>query len=155
MHQPFFQTCVQLSLVFFLITHLARGSPIDNKEKYRYTITPDTENNIGDSIIATNSDQALSLRRKESNCFPAIGFKMPRELPSSLNGWWCDMSNEYAFVGFSYEVSECEFNLSKRSQVVTFLGQSFSGLKRDFTDIRQRFRGRYVRIYGACDKQGF
>ena len=65
------------------------------------------------------------------------------------------MSNEYAFVGFSYEVSECEFNLSKRSQVVTFLGQSFSGLKRDFTDIRQRFRGRYVRIYGACDKQGF
>ena len=36
-----------------------------------------------------------------------------------------------------------------------FLGQSFSGLKRDFMDIRQRFRGRYVRIYGACDKRGF
>jgi len=110
MHQPFLP-CVQLFLVFFLITHLARGSPVDNKEKHRYTITLDTENNIGESIIATDSDQALSLLREQgSSCFPAIGFKMPREPPSSLNGWWCDTSNEYAFVGFSYEVSECEFS---------------------------------------------
>jgi hypothetical protein len=34
-------------------------------------------------------------------------------------------------------------------------GQSLSQLKKEFSDIRNRFHGRYVRLYGACDKQGF
>jgi hypothetical protein len=41
------------------------------------------------------------------NCFPAIGFKTPTAVPSTTNDWWCDKSAEYAFVGFSYEVTEC------------------------------------------------
>ncbi|KAK0448908.1 glycoside hydrolase superfamily [Desarmillaria tabescens] len=60
---------------------------------------------------------------------------MPATPPSTTNNWWCDMNTEYAFVGFSYEVTAC---------------QDFNQLRSEFTDIRQRFNGRYVRIYGAC-----
>ncbi|KAK0196176.1 glycoside hydrolase superfamily [Armillaria mellea] len=74
------------------------------------------------------------------SCFPAIGFKMPATLPSTTKNWWCDMSTEYAFVGFSYEVTAC---------------QGFNQLQTEFKDIRQTFNGRYVRIYGACDRVGF
>ena len=35
------------------------------------------------------------------------------------------------------------------------LGQSKSQLHREFADIRKTFHGRYVRLYGACDKKGF
>lgn len=42
-----------------------------------------------------------------ASCFPALGFKMPVDIPSSLNNWWCDPHTEYAFVGFSYEVTQC------------------------------------------------
>ncbi|KAG6850115.1 hypothetical protein H0H93_001036 [Arthromyces matolae] len=73
-------------------------------------------------------------------CFPALGFKMPVKVPSSLDNWWCDPSEEYAFVGFSYEVTEC---------------QSLTKLRRHFLDIRERFDGRYVRLYGFCDRIGF
>ena len=45
-------------------------------------------------------------------CFPALGFKMPANVPSSLDGWWCDSSVEYAFVGFSYEITQCKFGPS-------------------------------------------
>ncbi|KAK0212161.1 glycoside hydrolase superfamily [Desarmillaria ectypa] len=65
---------------------------------------------------------------------------MPATPPSTTNNWWCDMSTEYAFVGFSYEVTAC---------------QDYNQLQNEFTDIRQRFNGRYVRIYGACDREGF
>jgi len=74
------------------------------------------------------------------NCFPAIGFTMPSSVPKSLTNWWCGPSTEYAFVGFSYEVTEC---------------QSLTKLRREFLDIRQRFKGRYVRLYGFCDRAGF
>lgn len=43
-----------------------------------------------------------------SNCFPAIGFTMPTATPASLTNWWCNYDTEYAFVGFSYEVTDCE-----------------------------------------------
>ncbi|EIN11514.1 hypothetical protein PUNSTDRAFT_98632 [Punctularia strigosozonata HHB-11173 SS5] len=65
---------------------------------------------------------------------------MPSATPKSLNGWWCDASTEYAFVGFSYEVTAC---------------QSLKELTAEFLDIRHRFNGRYVRLYGACDRAGF
>ncbi|KAF8645871.1 hypothetical protein AX16_007529 [Volvariella volvacea WC 439] len=74
------------------------------------------------------------------NCFPAIGFTMPSSVPSSLDNWWCDYSTEYAFVGFSYEITAC---------------QSLSQLRREFADIRNTFNGRYVRLYGFCDRSGF
>ncbi|KAG6831507.1 hypothetical protein H0H92_009775 [Tricholoma furcatifolium] len=74
------------------------------------------------------------------HCFPALGFIMPSNVPASLDDWWCDPHTEYAFVGFSYEVTQC---------------QSQAALKSDFLDIRKRFDGRYVRLYGFCDRQGF
>jgi len=71
-----------------------------------------------------------------------LGFKMPSKVPSddALSTWWCDPSTEYAFVGFSYEVTAC---------------QSAKQLQREFSDIRNRFNSRYVRLYGACDRVGF
>jgi len=73
-------------------------------------------------------------------CFPAIGFGMPATVPTSLDGWWCNSSTEYAFVGFSYEITQC---------------QSKSQLNSEFADIRKRFKGRYIRLYGVCDRANY
>jgi hypothetical protein len=94
------------------------------------------------------------------SCFPALGFTTPSDVPASTNGWWCDPVNEYAFLGFSYEVTACElhmrlFSLSIHSILVLYLGQSLSQLQKDFANIRNNFNGRYVRLYGACDREGF
>ena len=42
------------------------------------------------------------------DCFPAIGFTMPTAIPASLSNWWCNYDTEYAFVGFSYEITTCD-----------------------------------------------
>ncbi|SRR5260221_11912530 len=45
------------------------------------------------------------------NCFPAIGFKMPAgvdDIMVDYSNWWCDYNTEYAFLGFSYEVTGCK-----------------------------------------------
>ena len=42
-----------------------------------------------------------------ANCFPSLGFKTPSDVPSSIDGWWCNATTEYAFLGFSYEVTAC------------------------------------------------
>ena len=42
-------------------------------------------------------------------CFPALGFQMPSDVPANMTGWWCNPSDEYGFLGFSYEVTACEF----------------------------------------------
>ncbi|KAJ7116579.1 glycoside hydrolase superfamily [Mycena epipterygia] len=64
---------------------------------------------------------------------------MPADTPSSLTNWWCDESTEYGFVGFSYEVTAC---------------QSLSTLRSEFLNIRNKFKGRYIRMYGFCDTPG-
>jgi len=74
------------------------------------------------------------------SCFPALGFKMPSDVPANTNGWWCNPTDEYAFLGFSYEITPC---------------QSLSQLQKDFADIRNTFNGRYVRLYGDCENPGF
>lgn len=43
-----------------------------------------------------------------SSCFPGLGFKMPSSTPKSLDDWWCNATSEYAFLGFSYEISACK-----------------------------------------------
>ncbi|KAJ2918500.1 hypothetical protein MD484_g1937, partial [Candolleomyces efflorescens] len=63
------------------------------------------------------------------NCFPAIGFKMPNSVPSSLNNWWCEGSTEYAFMGFSYETTayiyksrrDALFNILKSNSKAKFV----------------------------------
>ncbi|KAJ8507377.1 hypothetical protein ONZ45_g10247 [Pleurotus djamor] len=74
------------------------------------------------------------------HCFPSLGFQMPSSVPPSTNGWWCDVNSEYAFLGFSYAVNSC---------------QSISQMKKEFRDIRNTFNGRYIRVYSACDRDGF
>jgi hypothetical protein len=44
-----------------------------------------------------------------SHCYPGLGFTAPLQLPKSNKDWWCPFESEYAFVGFSYEVTACEF----------------------------------------------
>jgi hypothetical protein len=34
-------------------------------------------------------------------------------------------------------------------------GQTPSQLQQEFADIRNTFNSRYVRLYGACDREGF
>ena len=43
-----------------------------------------------------------------NNCFPAVGFTTPADVPASTDGWWCDLDDEFGFLGFSYEVTLCE-----------------------------------------------
>ncbi|KAH8833944.1 glycoside hydrolase superfamily [Flagelloscypha sp. PMI_526] len=65
---------------------------------------------------------------------------MPDAVPTSHDSWWCKADDEYAFLGFSYEVTSC---------------QSKSKMTKEFKDIRERFKGRYIRMYGNCDKADF
>jgi hypothetical protein len=94
-----------------------------------------------------------------SGCFPSLGFEMPSDVPNSAEGWWCDPATEYAFVGFSYEVTSCACVILNKSSCthgfILSAGQSLQKLNKDFADIRNRFHSRYVRLYGACDRDGF
>lgn len=95
------------------------------------------------------------------HCFPAVGFKMPKATPTILTNWWCNTDTEYAFVGFSYDISNCDF--FTRSMFLydahhachSFSGPSLTQLKTDFSDMRKTFNTRYVRLYEACDNKGF
>lgn len=103
---------------------------------------------------------------------------MPLSLPEDTTDWWCDPETEFAFLGFSYEVTACEFSPSMLygacANVVTCsplmlcsarpyhdsdntrnTGQSPAQLHKEFADIRNHFQSRYVRLYGFCDKEGF
>lgn len=91
-------------------------------------------------------------------CFPALNFDMPTTLPKDNTEWWCNPSTEFAFLGFSYEVTACMSLTTPRLISVTDIcspGQSPSQLNKEFSDIRNHFRGRYVRLYGFCDNEGF
>jgi exo-beta-1,3-glucanase (GH17 family) len=85
------------------------------------------------AIITTNTERA-------SSCYPALDFQAPSTLPKDTSSWWCDDSTEYAFMGFSYEVSDC---------------QSVSTMKSDFYKARHTFNSRYIRLYGVCDRKNF
>ncbi|KAK2463006.1 hypothetical protein APHAL10511_004993 [Amanita phalloides] len=82
----------------------------------------------------------LQLTDDIQHCYPALGWTTPPVPPADLANWWCDPSTEYAFLGFSYEVSACQ----SREQLIE-----------EFYDIRHHFNSRYVRLYGACDRDGF
>lgn len=110
---------------------------------------------------------AKSLALPAPFCFPSLGFAAPDALPLDNKLWWCDPATEYAFVGFSYEVTACEYH-SPTAMIRTCLavalsltrtnlysGQSRAQLHKEFRDIRQHFKSRYVRLYGACDREGF
>ncbi len=87
-------------------------------------------------------------------CFPALDFTMPSNPPGDTSSWWCSPNNEYAFLGFSYEVTSCKFLTisTRRRSDVCHTGQSKQQLQKEFADIRNGFKSRYVRLYGATAK---
>ena len=154
---PSMATLPRLSLVVLLLLGLVSAS--------RFEVHPNVDRSSQphrsprSKRVSRRSCQA-PLSTDTSACFPALGFTMPSNVPASTNGWWCDPVNEYAFLGFSYEITACKlprsFFLSFRKLFLLLnLGQSLSQLQADFANIRNNFNGRYVRLYGACDNQGF
>ena len=57
--------------------------------------------------VPTNATPLTININSNVNCFPGLGFTMPSKIPSSLDNWWCPYDQEYAFVGFSYEITAC------------------------------------------------
>ncbi|KAF8161209.1 hypothetical protein B0H34DRAFT_796031 [Crassisporium funariophilum] len=99
-------------------------------------VLPISEANV--HLFKVSWEQAVL---KDQDMLPLVGFKTPSKTPhdSQLENWWCKPESEYAFLGFSYEVTAC---------------QSRGQLHREFKDIRNHFNSRYVRLYGACDREG-
>lgn len=54
--------------------------------------------------------------------------------------WWCSPKDEYAWLGFSYDVSDCP----SREEMTSTFGW-----------MRRTKRARYVRLYGGCDAEDF
>jgi hypothetical protein len=100
-----------------------------------------------------------------TGCFPSLDFTMPNSPPDITNltqNWWCNPNTEYAFLGFSYSVGGCAYITAPHQSGLVFTlvcisspGQSRSQLHTEFADIRNRYKGRYIRMYGACDRKGF
>lgn len=150
---PSMATFARLSLFLFLLLGIVSASRF---ETVRSSLPhrPSRSKRVSRRSCKAPSNTDISA------CFPALGFTTPSSVPASTNGWWCDPVNEYAFLGFSYEVTHCEYPYSFffsfiNSFIFLFLGQSLSQLQKDFANIRNTFHGRYVRLYGACDKEGF
>ncbi|KAF8551338.1 hypothetical protein OG21DRAFT_1598518 [Imleria badia] len=129
---------LRLFFLFFCSSSLF-ASPLRRRCKHKTTTAaPASTTSIPTTPLPTSSpDSVLST---SSGCFPSLNFQMPSSVPDSLDNWWCPTDTEYAFMGFSYEVTEC---------------QSPSQLNAEFADIRNNFNSRYVRLYGACDNDGF
>ncbi|EIW52391.1 uncharacterized protein TRAVEDRAFT_75371 [Trametes versicolor FP-101664 SS1] len=119
----------RLSLLFLVLARLstALSVPLDDAAP---------PNNVATNSTVLTKSPALPAPL----CFPSLGFVMPDVLPPDNTEWWCDPATEYAFLGFSYEITDC---------------QSLEQLNADFRDIRQKFNSRYIRLYGFCDNEGY
>lgn len=60
------------------------------------------------TAASSSAAAAASSAPANTGCFPSANFKMPANPPANTDNWWCDLDTEYAFVGFSYEVTACE-----------------------------------------------
>ena len=160
-----------LLLLCIELAHAAHIAPIKGHRQHRRASTKPTSRALKRRANRTCSPPASSngttpgqINAANGNGFPSLGFKMPDSVPSSVDGWWTDYKAEIGFLGFSYSVSGCTsphvFLLSlicnfDPCSPLRFPGQSAGTLKSEFKDIRNRFNGRYVRLYGACDRNGF
>ncbi|MBW0535485.1 hypothetical protein O181_075200, partial [Austropuccinia psidii MF-1] len=91
------------------------------------------------------SSSGLKLKRQSSFCYPSPIQHLPLpkisfEEYQNENEWWCDQSDESAWLGFSYDVSDCP---SRAQMAVAFKW------------MRNVKKARYVRIYSACDATPF
>ena len=148
----------------FLLFALVSASRVSNRGRLPGLLEPLTQNAHTPRKISRRSCRPSLPAMTTSSCFPAYGFQMPSEVPDSLDGWWCNPADEYAFLGFSYEITLCVFHTHPVPPpppellglcTSPFPGPSLSQLQKDFADIRNTFNGRYVRIYGVCDNPGF
>lgn len=101
-----------LCFLSFLLFGLVSASHISNR------------NHLPGLLVPRTRDAPRKISRRScrpspptltSSCFPALGFQMPSVVPNNTNGWWCNPADEYAFMGFSYEITSCEFLTSPYS----------------------------------------
>jgi hypothetical protein len=59
------------------------------------------------SAVPLPENQVNTTQDFDWSCYPALDFQKPLLLPRDNEQWWCDPSTEYAFLGFSYEVTAC------------------------------------------------
>jgi len=116
-----------------------RASTVNKCSVVHSNTTSSAKSSATSSAAKANSTAPATTSNSTGLTFPELGFKMPSTVPSSLDGWWTDPHTEYAFVGFSYEISNC---------------QSQAQLTKDFKNMRTKFNARYVRLYGACVQSG-
>ncbi|KAH9812873.1 glycoside hydrolase superfamily [Melampsora americana] len=97
----------------------------------------------------SNQKKSSSLKLDSHDCFPSLlsDLQFPNLIntnnktsSSSLSpesGWWCERKDEYAWLGFSYDVGDCpsENEMSLR-----------------FKWMKKMKGARYVRIYNTCDQ---
>ena len=76
------------------------------------------------NTLMMGTSQSELAATADASCFPALGFEMPETVPSSLDGWWCDSNTEYAFMGFSYEITQCALDLFRLSILQSQLSSS-------------------------------
>jgi hypothetical protein len=101
-----------LLTVLVLVTTLPRDSRSkrDPTAQHPQSFVNHSQTTVSHSYSTTSAaPTSTSVSPSPSNCFPALDFETPSTLPDSTEGWWCDPTIEYAFVGFSYEVTPCEF----------------------------------------------
>ena len=100
--------CIKLQIFISELFHLAHAGPVQVETGLQSgTSKPKPASQAAKSerqvAIQTNTNVTGAF----PNCFPALGFRMPKHLPSTVDRWWCPYETEYAFVGFSYEVTAC------------------------------------------------
>ena len=103
---PFLPGCRStMTFSAFLVGLLLSGLRLAFTAPLEVDVVGDPGDNGTHSVLVKPSHQA------GAGCFPAIGFQMPSTVPKDTSNWWCDSSTEYAFLGFSYEVTECKVYL--------------------------------------------
>jgi hypothetical protein len=68
-------------------------------------------------VAVGNAPPIASTDNSSSPCFPSADFQMPSTVPSSTQSWWCPADTEYAFLGFSYEVTACSSIISASPEI--------------------------------------
>jgi hypothetical protein len=89
------------------------------------------------AIARNHRRSQIYLTQPSTSCFPsALAPPSSDHLPP-LDHWWCPQEKEYAFLGFTYDISHCPTS----EQLVD-----------DFSRMRRDYDSRYVRVVGACNE---
>jgi hypothetical protein len=71
-------------------------------------------------VSATHGLFSTSISPNVQSCYPALDFTKPSKLPKDNSAWWCDPKDEFAFMGFSYEVTACTPPSSSSHVILAF-----------------------------------